>query len=237
MPLINIFVSSPDTYSERRFESSLVVSELQEKLYSITGISPQFQRLSVSHSSSAGQPQSLDDQNRSLDSYGVKDGYHLKVDNLDPNARPGEFSDVSGVNKFELSNEEYESRPDTVLAHLKANKMGRFAPVPENLSHPPPPSHALPENVSVGSRCQVAGEGGNMDRIGTVRFVGIAEIGKGGVWIGVELDEPVGKGDGEVEGKRYFSCSPKHAIFVRPEKITTGDFPEEDLMADDVDEI
>lgn len=41
----------------------------------------------------------------------------------------------------------------------------------------------------------IGGEGG-MAKRGTVRFVGVAEIGKGGVWVGVELDEPTGKGDG-----------------------------------------
>lgn len=40
-----------------------------------------------------------------------------------------------------------------------------------------------------------------------------------------------------VEGKTYFKCRPLHAVFVRPEKVTIGDFPEEDLMADDDDEI
>lgn len=33
------------------------------------------------------------------------------MDNTDPNARPGEFSDLSAVDKFELTNEEYEARP------------------------------------------------------------------------------------------------------------------------------
>lgn len=82
-----------------------------------------------------------------------------------------------------------------MLSHLKANKLGRFADVPTNLTQPPPPPSSAPSNIVPGARCEVPNEGG-LDRRGTVRYVGRAEIGKGGVWVGVELDEPVGKGDG-----------------------------------------
>ena len=85
---------------------------------------------------------------------------------------------------------------DTVLSHLKANKLGRFADVPTNLTCPPPPPSSAPSEVVSGARCVVPGVGG-LERRGTVRYVGEAKIGKGGVWVGVELDEPVGKGDGE----------------------------------------
>lgn len=85
---------------------------------------------------------------------------------------------------------------DTVLAHLKANKMGRFADVPEPIAFNPPPAETVSDDYKVGARCEVRSDD-NMPRIGTVKFIGKTEFGtKAGIWIGVELDEPTGKGDG-----------------------------------------
>lgn len=119
-----------------------------------------------------------------------------QVDNTDPTARPGEFTDLSAVDKFELTDAEYAARRDTVQAHLKANKLGKYADVPEPIAWSPPPRSQVPADAVVGARCELAAEGGSVARRGTIRFIGIAEIGKGGIWIGVELDEPLGKGDG-----------------------------------------
>ena len=41
-----------------------------------------------------------------------------------------------------------------------------------------------------------------------------------GVWLGLELKTPVGKNDGTVQGKRYFSCKPGHGLIVRPSKVS-----------------
>ena len=37
-----------------------------------------------------------------------------------------------------------------------------------------------------------------------------------GMWLGVELDERVGKHNGTLNGKTYFKCQKMHGIFVRP---------------------
>ncbi len=37
--------------------------------------------------------------------------------------------------------------------------------------------------------------------------------------MGVELDAPTGKNDGTVQDIFYFTCRPKHGIFVRADKL------------------
>ncbi|XP_035992124.1 kinesin-like protein KIF13B isoform X6 [Fundulus heteroclitus] len=62
--------------------------------------------------------------------------------------------------------------------------------------------------------------GGN--KAGTVRYVGAAQFADG-VWVGVELDTPVGKNDGSVGGHRYFLCKPGYGVLVRPDRLSRRD--------------
>ena len=67
-----------------------------------------------------------------------------------------------------------------------------------------------------------------------MRYVGLTDFGSaGGVWVGIEYDEPMGKNDGSVEGKRYFTCAPKFGVFVRPDRVRVGDYPVEDPFEDE----
>lgn len=51
-------------------------------------------------------------------------------------------------------------------------------------------------NFKVGDRVTVSGS-----KYGVIRYLGEADFAKG-MWVGVELDEPLGKNDGSVAGKR-----------------------------------
>ncbi|XP_078792420.1 dynactin subunit 1 isoform X30 [Oryzias latipes] len=70
----------------------------------------------------------------------------------------------------------------------------------------------------IGSVVEVTGKG----QRGTVAYIGTTLFASG-KWVGVILDEPKGKNDGTVQGKRYFTCEENHGIFVRQSQIQVVD--------------
>lgn len=58
--------------------------------------------------------------------------------------------------------------------------------------------------------------------IGVIRFIGPADFPSssnssfGSIWIGVELQKPIGKNNGSINGITYFTCPENHGLFVRP---------------------
>ncbi|TRY59963.1 hypothetical protein DNTS_012426, partial [Danionella cerebrum] len=68
--------------------------------------------------------------------------------------------------------------------------------------------------VKVGSLVEVIGKGHR----GIVGYIGNTLFASG-KWVGVILEEPKGKNDGTVQGKRYFTCQENHGIFVRQSQI------------------
>ncbi|XP_041795436.1 kinesin-like protein KIF13B isoform X3 [Chelmon rostratus] len=75
----------------------------------------------------------------------------------------------------------------------------------------------LPDWLSDGA-CVTVGS----NKAGTVRYVGTTQFAEG-VWVGVELDTPVGKNDGSVGGHRYFQCKPGYGVLVRPNRLSCRD--------------
>ncbi|KAJ5069495.1 protein nip100 [Anaeramoeba ignava] len=49
---------------------------------------------------------------------------------------------------------------------------------------------------------------------GIVKYIGKTSLGSG-VWIGIELDEPLGKYDGTIKSKKYFDCKKNHGTFEK----------------------
>ncbi|XP_072944338.1 uncharacterized protein CLIP-190 isoform X5 [Epargyreus clarus] len=71
--------------------------------------------------------------------------------------------------------------------------------------------------LRMGDRVIVSSSRGS--KAGTLRYVGVTEFASG-VWAGVELDDPLGKNDGSVDGKRYFECAPRFGLFAPISKVS-----------------
>ena len=81
---------------------------------------------------------------------------------------------------------------------------------------PAEPSSSSQE-LSVGDRVVVSGT-----KFGTLKYLGKIHVAEG-TWCGIQLDEPLGKNDGSVSGKRYFTCQQRYGLFspvARVEKVT-----------------
>ncbi|KAK7748084.1 hypothetical protein SLS53_001336 [Cytospora paraplurivora] len=234
---IPLLLVSENAASERRITPSWSISRLKAKLEPITGIPPSYQKLSLKTSAHGKIPiEASDEDSTYLTAFPLTAYAELEiVDTRPPGARLN-FTDTSEVERFVLPEEEYVNRTDSVLAWKKAEKLGRFDPNGPSREQAKIASFAeevRSRGIEAGKRCRV---GGDDTRRGTVAYVGeVKEIpGGSGAWVGVQLDEPVGKNDGSINGVRYWGepSELKHGVFVRPERVDVGEYPPMDDLGD-----
>ncbi|KXJ07531.1 Tubulin-folding cofactor B [Exaiptasia diaphana] len=229
--LVTVQISNNVTsfMSEKRFEKGITIAALKGKLELITGCPASSVDLQLfdKESNLIGP---MNDDDALFGSYPVEDNMRIHVIDRDPKKIAGEFEDLSKVEKYEISEDDYSKKTDSVRAFKMRNKLGRFAETTaedeEQKKAKEKREQEEAEAIPVGSRCEIR-IGGNAKR-GEVMFVGKTDF-KPGYWVGVKYDEPLGKNDGSVAGKRYFTCINKYGGFVRPKDVVVGDFPEEDL--------
>jgi hypothetical protein len=112
---VNLWVRSLDTHSERRFELHTTIHKLKTKLELITGIPVESQKLWLYNSEHDPTPlRELSDDEKMLGFYSPVDYQFLKVEDTNPSVSfTGQLTDVSQVEKFELSEAEYAQRAGT----------------------------------------------------------------------------------------------------------------------------
>ncbi|KAJ1644301.1 hypothetical protein J3B02_005693 [Coemansia erecta] len=237
MSVVTLFVESQNASSERRFQKSLTINELQIRLEPIVGIPSTDQHITLlQNTTPVCEITPSPDGTRMLGYYPVEDFMVLNVSSTNPTApQTLNFNDSSQVEKFVMPDDEYDKLNNTVRAFKRRHNMGRFADAQSAMSIDEEDEFKREaEKISVGLRCEVST--GELKRRGVVRFVGKTGF-RPGFWVGVEYDEPVGRNDGSVDGVVYFECMDGHGSFVRPDKVVVGDFPEEDLFESDLEEM
>ncbi|PPJ53174.1 hypothetical protein CBER1_11725 [Cercospora berteroae] len=237
---VPLLIQSENSSSERRISPAWTVAQLKARLEPITGVPASCQRLSLHVASQPPQPiEPADEEATQIAAWPLQPYAELLVTDTRPPGSRTNYTDVSSVQKYEMPQDDYETRTDSVLAWKKARKLGRFDPDAPNIEQQKIDAsyrEVDSRHIKQGARCRLLPETDH--RRGTVQFVGhVPEIPGGiGAWIGIQLDEPTGKNDGSVKGQRYFECQPNGGVFVRPERVEVGDFPVLDEFADEDDE-
>ncbi|KAF4764265.1 hypothetical protein HAV15_001221 [Penicillium sp. str.  len=222
--------SEPRFLTERRITPTWTVMQVKAKLETMTGIPPGCQRLRVKV---PGRPdQWADGDDRLIGDWGLVKGSEIEVNDSRPQTMRANFTDLSSVEKYVLPTETYEARSDSVLAWKKNQKL-----VEKDQNE------VQTREITIAKRAIVLPSSPPHIRRGTIRFVGpvptIPITGPGRelqqdaelpadlqpIWVGIELDEPMGKNDGSVGGQRYFECLSNRGVFVKPEKVEVGEFP------------
>ncbi|CAH2269041.1 tubulin-folding cofactor B [Pararge aegeria] len=234
---VNVHITKSDKDDtapvERRFKKDITVQDFKTKLEMVTGGSAATMKLKV-YDNKNNFVCDIDNDAALLGSYPVDDGMRIHV--IDHFALVKDFESSDAAERFRLSEEEYEKKDDTLRSFLQRNKLGKYNEeemnkMKEQQQKELEDEAKLAEAVLVGARCEVRVPSQGTRRA-TVRYNGPLE-GARGIWIGVQYDEPRGKNDGSVNGKRYFTCPPKYGGFVKPMYVTVGDFPEEELDLED----
>eukprot|EP00294_Goniomonas_avonlea_P004303 CAMPEP_0114554172 /NCGR_PEP_ID=MMETSP0114-20121206/8068_1 /TAXON_ID=31324 /ORGANISM="Goniomonas sp, Strain m" /LENGTH=274 /DNA_ID=CAMNT_0001739201 /DNA_START=37 /DNA_END=861 /DNA_ORIENTATION=+ len=235
---------------ELRLDLHMSILKVKEKLYSHFGTSIGSMKLILKNDEGASVAE-MDDDSKMLGYYSPQMGWGIHCIDTDPSSitAAGQLENVSLVKKYEMSDEDYDKLPNTYRKHKQemlakdptwtyqkelARRRGEPIPPPRD-EKDDDYMEDLAEDIKVGQRCEVNPGG----RRGEVKFVGKVPELHPGFWVGVAFDEPQGKNDGSAKGHRYFECGPGYGGFLRPNCVTTGDFPELDdfNLSDDDGEI
>lgn len=277
-------------FAEIRFDKHDTVDELRRRIHQKTGTPPHSQHLQLKSGGAIYyEIQPGCETDRMLGYYNLPLGANVHCIDIDPHSSSsnGAYEDTSLVEKFVMTDEEYNKRkgtlrdwgrqkkendPDFSLKKharehaemVEARRLYRESgavkdgfemdssgtivrcidnsndidsSAKNNAESGEAKSAAEIEygpdsiqHLSLHSRCQVQPGA----RRGEIAFIGkIDELGAGGNWVGVILDEPMGKTDGTVQssGVRYFEApGPNRGGFFRGKNVETGDFPEIDIL-------
>ncbi|XP_050087105.1 tubulin-folding cofactor B-like [Anopheles aquasalis] len=221
---LNITNSHNDGVSfEQKFNRTISIPELKSKLQMLTGTSAAGMRLELYRDNKLLNTIVDSDEHPTLADYPVRDGMRIHV------AGCCMWQADAPVPKFELSQEEYDGRRDSLRRFLKQNRLGKYSEDSRAAKRETTQSPGTEETDSkmslavVGARCRVQTRFAP-PRLGEIMYTGRLQ-GKCGLFVGVKFDEPVGVHDGSLEGKRYFQCAPKYGSFVTLDTVEVGDFP------------
>jgi len=204
---------------ELRFQREKTISEVKENLYRRTGTETKSMQLWLVDSY-GNKRELLDQDERSIGSVfpPESEGCGWRLNIVDTDSASVSFTpfDETDVPKYEAKS----GRPG--FQQFRKDKRRGSSGDPPTAST----GMEMASSFDEGQRVLLI----KSEVKGTVKYVGKCANAAPGFFVGVELDTASGKHDGEVKGKRLFTCKPDHGILVRPDLIKAISY------AEDVDE-
>ncbi|XP_063226060.1 CAP-Gly domain-containing linker protein 2 isoform X4 [Bacillus rossius redtenbacheri] len=162
---------------------------------------------------------------------GKNDGSVAGVRYFQCEPRRGVFSRLTRLTRSPLSQSELAQRNDCMSSSVSSGVSSptrRLTPALSPASSvkelhlkkmftPATSQNVANPDLKLGERVIVMSSQGS--KAGLLRYMGTTEFASG-QWCGVELDDPLGKNDGTVEGVRYFECQPKFGLFAPLHKVS-----------------
>lgn len=238
---------------ELRFDLHQTIREVKARLHLHHGTPSDSQRLTLRD---GGMDLcAMDNDDKMLGFYSVQSGMEIHVRDVDPHSisRGGGLENTDLIQKYRMSEEAYDKRKGTVREWIKEQRAAdptwqppkpnaqaqmanaatqRNANKDKTVGASDIPAAEDAAHIHVGDRCEVQPGA----RRGTVAFVGDVVALAEGPWVGVNLDEPLGKHDGSIHGAKFFEAPQGHGTFARPKNVTVGDYPDECLLDSDDDD-
>ncbi|CAB3398674.1 unnamed protein product [Caenorhabditis bovis] len=196
---LEITTNATEMPLEKKFPAQLLLKELKRKLELVVGTEASSMKMEL-YDSDGVKKADLSDDGKSLKDLGVRDG--MRIHAIDITGRNEDLKDESMVEKYEISDDAYNQRTDSVRAWKK--KMQEETKTSNAGAEALKRNEEAAKGIKVGDRCEIRIKS-QMARRGEVAFIGPTKF-KEGIWVGVKYDEPVGKNDGSVAGERCGYC-------------------------------
>uniref|UniRef100_A0A2S2P9Q3 Restin n=1 Tax=Schizaphis graminum TaxID=13262 RepID=A0A2S2P9Q3_SCHGA len=140
--------------------------------------------------------------------------------------KKGIFARLTNLTSAPLSSVE-DSMVQNSFAATKP--LGFSTPMPKRQGSTVTATKAAPKSISqtpivksssdlkIGDRVIISS--GQGSKLGVLRYRGATQFAPG-EWCGIELDDPLGKNNGTVEGIKYFECEDKFGLFTPITKVS-----------------
>jgi len=215
---ISLKITSPASEYpyEKSFSPEMAIVEFKRRIELIVGVYIADMQLTLLNEENKFVCE-LKQEGQTLAEAGIQNNFTVRVED-----RSGKYvnQQAGSVEHYKIDDDNYRQREESFLNFKK---------------------RVVPPHIVVGNRCTVTSKmKGN--RSGVISYVGDVDFKPDEVMVGVILDEPQGKHDGSVDGKRYFQCESPYGIFVdrkfvKPE-ITELKMPiEEKQLGEVIEEI